>query len=63
MTNHPITLKFDGWVVKMYKVTVYADDSTVEDESTFSNFHVALMYKMCAFRIGYKKVETTETKD
>ena len=41
----------------MYKVTVYADNGTIEDESTFSNFHTAFMYKMCAFRIGYKKVE------
>ena len=57
MTNRSVTLKFDECVIEMYKVTVYADDGTIEDESTFSNFHAAFMYKMCAFRIGSKKVE------
>jgi hypothetical protein len=45
----------------MYKVTVYNnEDGTIVDEQTFSNFGPAFMYKGCALRIGYERVEMEE---
>lgn len=44
----------------MYKETVYDDDGTVVMEEKYSNFEPAFMFKACAFKLGYKRVETVE---
>lgn len=47
----------------MYKVTVYNEDGTIEDSSTFKTFEAAFIYKGCAFKLGFPKVTMEEIQE